>query len=92
MQLSHAQEISINSSQCFHELWRCNSIALLEKSLWMIVYIFMNFENAIESMLFHELSRDKTSSYNNVWHDHEFNAKTRYWRSSWKKCLETWNI
>ena len=46
-----AQEISINDSQYSHELWRCNSIALLEKSLWMIVYILMNFEDATESCL-----------------------------------------
>ena len=28
-----AQEIFINNSQYSHEFWRCNSIALLEKSL-----------------------------------------------------------
>ena len=44
-----AQKIFINDSQYSHELWRCNSIALLEKSLWMIVYIFMNSEDATES-------------------------------------------
>ncbi len=39
---------NINSSQCPHELWRCGSIALLGKPLWMIVYILMNSEDATE--------------------------------------------
>ncbi len=63
---SPARETSMNDSQCSHELWRCGSIALLEKPLWMIVYILMNSEGAIESMLFHESSRDETSSHDNI--------------------------
>ncbi len=36
---------------------------MLEKPLSIVANVFMNFEDAIESMLFHELSRDETSSH-----------------------------
>ncbi len=39
---------------------------MLEKSLWMIVNVLMNSEDAIESMLFHESLRNETSLHDNV--------------------------
>ncbi len=39
---------------------------MLEKSLSIVVNVFMNSEDAIESMLFHESSRDKTSSHDTM--------------------------
>ncbi len=42
-----AQKTFINDSQYFHELWRCNWV-MLEKSLSIIVNVFMNSEDATQ--------------------------------------------
>ena len=64
MQLnSFAQEISMNDSLYLHEFWRCNWV-MLEKPLSIVANVLMNSEDAIELMLFHELSRSETLSYN----------------------------
>jgi hypothetical protein len=65
MQLNSAREISISSSQYFCKLYRCKWV-LLEKSLSVVVNIFVNSEDAIESILFHKFSRCKTSSHDNM--------------------------
>jgi len=39
---------------------------MLEKSLSIVANVLMNSEDAIESMLFHELLKDETSSYDNI--------------------------
>ncbi len=63
MQLnSFAQKIFMNDSLYSYEFWRCNWV-MLRKSLLIVANVLMNSEDAIESMLFHELSRDETSSY-----------------------------
>ncbi len=42
-----AQETHINDSQYSHELWRCNWV-MLEKSLLIVVNVFMNSKDATQ--------------------------------------------
>jgi len=49
---------------------------MLGKLLLVVVNIFMNSEDAIESMLFHESSRSEASPYDNVIDDHSERAKS----------------
>ncbi len=88
----------MNDSQYSHELWRCDWV-MLGKLLLVVVNIFMNSEDAIESMLFHESSRSEASPHDNVIDDHSERAKSYelinwvYWWSNIYKYVQhfIWN-